>query len=202
MTFSARTTTPVLYYLTFHLSLCPRHQRPPSPAPEEEWNLILLPINFEFVPIITGFFTFCSIPSSSSSWSYTFCSYSLGCTPKAPIHPNPLYSQDDDRRSCCCCTGEEEWKAAACYSCWIVYSYLMIEWIKGKSLREFRLEWKQNPFRVKCFPVIGGNCGVDRRLSSWLPMVPACSSRAEGNYVTLPILCLRETIRDAHFRVP
>lgn len=49
--------------------------------------------------------------------------------------------------------------------CWrIVYSYLMNEQ-KGKSVeeREFRLEWKQNPFRVKCFPVIGGNCGVDRR---------------------------------------
>ena len=37
--------------------------------------------------------------------------------------------------------------------------------IKGKSAegREFRLQRKQNPFRVKSLPVIVGNCGGDRR---------------------------------------
>ena len=37
--------------------------------------------------------------------------------------------------------------------------------IKGISVEEceFRLQRKQNPFRVKSLPVIGGNCGVDRR---------------------------------------
>ena len=36
--------------------------------------------------------------------------------------------------------------------------------IKGKSVeeREFRLQRKQNPFRAKCLPVIGGNSGLDR----------------------------------------
>lgn len=61
MTFSARTptittntaaTAPILYYLTFHLALCPTQEE------GEEWNLILLPINFKFIPIITAFFTF------------------------------------------------------------------------------------------------------------------------------------------------
>lgn len=64
MTFSARTPTttttntaataaaPILYYLTFHLALCPTQEE------GEEWNLILLPINFKFIPIITAFLTF------------------------------------------------------------------------------------------------------------------------------------------------
>lgn len=72
---------------------------------------------------------------------------------------------------------EEEEEKEGCWR--IVYSYLMNEQ-KGKSVeeREFRLELKQNPFRVKCFPVIGGNCGVDRSFLLLLALPHAAAATA------------------------